>query len=459
MAQMWILVAVFCLFGTAYAGEVCYEGLGCFSDSPPWGSTTQRPIPRLPWDPEAIGTRFLLFTQKNRYYQAVTPDPNIMKVTNYNKLRPTRFIIPGYLLKDDQDWPQEMCRDMIKWENVNCIAMEWKAGVRTPYSQAANNARVVAAQVAHMINFLMGYYSQTADKFHVIGHSMGAHAAGEVGTLVPKLGRITGLDPTEPYYQGTDPAVRLDTSDAAFVDVIHTDALPFTKNKLGLGMTEVMGHLDFYPNGGELMPGCSKNRGTPDDLDAIWLGELYFSESNVKSHGFVAYPCADQDSYGAGMCFPCTGSSCPLMGQAAGKFNMSSVNPGTKFFLTTGQDSPFGRYSYKVKVLLEGSVWPNPGFMFVALKGARDQTLEYQLHMGILSPGSIYEVFIHSEVDVGEVTEMIFKWNNYIFNPLKPKYGASKIELVHGKDNKIYNFCGVESVNENVLQSVLPCKE
>ena len=46
-------------------------------------------------------------------------------------------------------------QDMLKWDSVNCIAMEWKAGVRAPYAQAANNARVVAAQVAHMINFLM----------------------------------------------------------------------------------------------------------------------------------------------------------------------------------------------------------------------------------------------------------------------------------------------------------------
>jgi len=41
------------------------------------------------------------------------------------------------------------------------------------------------------------------------------------------------LDPVEPYFQGADKAVRLDTSDAAFVDVIHTDSLPFVKNKLG----------------------------------------------------------------------------------------------------------------------------------------------------------------------------------------------------------------------------------
>lgn len=40
-------------------------------------------------------------------------------------------------------------------ENVNCIAVEWKKGVKTQYAIAANNVRVVAAQVASMITFLM----------------------------------------------------------------------------------------------------------------------------------------------------------------------------------------------------------------------------------------------------------------------------------------------------------------
>lgn len=52
------------------AGEVCFSEVGCFSDLPPWGGTTQRPVSVLPWAPEQIGTRFLLFTQSNRYYQA-----------------------------------------------------------------------------------------------------------------------------------------------------------------------------------------------------------------------------------------------------------------------------------------------------------------------------------------------------------------------------------------------------
>lgn len=44
---------------------------------------------------------------------------------------------------------------MVKRESVNCIAVEWKKGVKTRYAQAANNIRVVAAQVAAMLTFLM----------------------------------------------------------------------------------------------------------------------------------------------------------------------------------------------------------------------------------------------------------------------------------------------------------------
>lgn len=44
---------------------------------------------------------------------------------------------------------------MVRKENVNCVVAEWKNGAKTRYAQAANNARVVAAQVAFMITFLM----------------------------------------------------------------------------------------------------------------------------------------------------------------------------------------------------------------------------------------------------------------------------------------------------------------
>ncbi|KAM3606064.1 uncharacterized protein V6R79_010090 [Siganus canaliculatus] len=433
--------------GPVIAAEICFDELGCFDDLPPWGNTDQRPLSVLPQPPQDIGTRFLLFTQKNRYYQEIKPDKTI-KASNYSGMRKTRFIIPGYLERGDEDWPQDMCKVMLSWEDVNCIAVEWKKGVMTQYAQAANNARVVATQVASMITFIMGKYRQESEMFHIIGHSIGAHIAGNVGNSILGLARITGLDPVEPYFQGTDASVHLDTSDATFVDVIHTDGLPFS-SKLGLGMSQPMGHIDFYPNGGELMPGCSGNRGNPSDLDAIWEGSTkfdacnhvrayqYYSESMVKSQGFVGFPCSDKDSFAAGKCFPCAENKCPLMGHYADRFSVTDGISKTKYFLTTGNSEPFGRYSYKVSVSLDGPSWPNPGFMYVALTGEDDSTKEYQLHVGIMTPGHSYKMLLDAEVDMGDVTEVKFRWNNHIANPMRPKYGASKVELQRGKDKKV----------------------
>lgn len=64
----------------------------------------------------------------------------------------------------------------------------------------------------------------------------------------------TGLDPAGPFFPLNDTSSRLDTSDAEFVDVIHTDSGDLGGNELG--MEEPIGHVDFYPNGGADQPGC-----------------------------------------------------------------------------------------------------------------------------------------------------------------------------------------------------------
>ncbi|XP_034537871.1 inactive pancreatic lipase-related protein 1-like [Notolabrus celidotus] len=466
MVQMWSLGLLCLLVGASYAAEVCYDEVGCFDDLPPWGGTAERPASILPWDPEMIGTRFLLYTQRNRYYQEIKADKTI-EATNYSGLSKTRFVIPGYLQKGEEDWPRDMCKVMVSWEKVNCVAVEWKKGVMTSYARAANNARVVAVQVADMIDFLMTKFKQSGEKFHIIGHSVGAHAAGDVGSRISGIARITGLDPTEPYFQGANATVRLDTSDALFVDVIHTDALPY-HSKLGLGMTEPVGHIDFYPNGGELMSGCSSNRGKPSDLDAFWEGSKkfdtcnhvrayqYYSESIVKPKGFVGFPCSDKDSFAKGKCFPCA-DKCPLMGHFADKFPLTDGFSKTKYFLNTGETNPFGTYSYKMLVTIAGPSYPNQAFMYVALAGEDESTKEYRLHVGTMMPGRTYELLIDAEVDVGDVAEVKFRWNNHHPNIMNPKYGASRVELQRGRDNKISHFCGTNNVEEMKIQSVLPC--
>ena len=67
------------------------------------------------------------------------------------------------------------------------------------------------------------------EDFHIIGHSLGAQIAGYAGERIQKLtnrkiGRISGLDPASPLFEDMPTFVRLDPSDAIFVDVIHSDA-------------------------------------------------------------------------------------------------------------------------------------------------------------------------------------------------------------------------------------------
>ena len=56
--------------------------------------------------------------------------------------------------------------------------------------------------------------------------------AGYAGQRVANLGRITGLDPAGPLFQYTPPHVRLDPTDAQFVDAYHTNGV-YTELQIG----------------------------------------------------------------------------------------------------------------------------------------------------------------------------------------------------------------------------------
>lgn len=60
-------------------------------------------------------------------------------------------------------------------------------------------------------------------KVHFIGFSLGAHVSGFAGSELPGLKRITGLDPAGPLFESQHIKARLDSGDANFVDVIHSN--------------------------------------------------------------------------------------------------------------------------------------------------------------------------------------------------------------------------------------------
>ena len=95
-----------------------------------------------------------------------------------------------------------------------------------------------------------------ASSIHIVGYSLGAHVAGSAGfhLQLGRLARITGLEPASGGFERPGKLRSLRSSDAEFVDVIHTNA-----NVLGLGTVDPIGHADFYPNGGHWQYGCLLN--------------------------------------------------------------------------------------------------------------------------------------------------------------------------------------------------------
>ncbi|NXS21793.1 LIPR1 protein, partial [Mystacornis crossleyi] len=77
-------------------------------------------------------------------------------------------------------------------EDVNCILTDWRGGSSGLYTDAVNNVRIVGAELEYLVNFLEKDYGYSPANIHFIGHSLGAHAAGEAGRRKPGIGRITG---------------------------------------------------------------------------------------------------------------------------------------------------------------------------------------------------------------------------------------------------------------------------
>lgn len=77
---------------------------------------------------------------------------------------------------------------------MNVIIVDWGHGSVPPYTQAAANTRVVGAQIAKLITMTIQNNLTTIDKFHIIGHSLGAHIAGYAGERLDQLPRISGKD-------------------------------------------------------------------------------------------------------------------------------------------------------------------------------------------------------------------------------------------------------------------------
>lgn len=102
---------------------------------------------------------------------------------------------------------------------------------------------------------------------------------------------FTGLDSAGPGFFKANSTTRLNSGDAKYVQVIHT-------NSGLLGCTFSLGDSDFWPNGGRFQPGCSDDTtGVCSSKRAINL----YAES-LRDNKFVARKCNSYTLYSNGLC-------------------------------------------------------------------------------------------------------------------------------------------------------------
>ncbi|KAL4236540.1 hypothetical protein ACF0H5_004925 [Mactra antiquata] len=342
--------------------KVCYGDLGCFSNGPPFLDLLHRPLSVGPESPSTIQTRFLLYTRENGRQERVldTSSGATMESSGFSTSRNTKIIVHGFTHNAHRAWVQNMTKELLIAGDFNVIAVDWQHGADLPYEQATANTRVVGAQIARLVQVS----GADANTVHIIGHSLGAHVAGYAGERLSHLGRISGLDPASPYFENMDIQVRLDPSDADFVDVIHTDDGGL-KN-LGFGCTQELGHVDFYPNGGQKQPGCAGDAvdklGSTSWAALTTLFDFYAEEETLAcSHErsymyyiesinsvcpFTAFKCPNADDFHAGKCLSCKGDTCrSRMGYHADKYStMGSL------YLETEPRATFCDYNYLINI-------------------------------------------------------------------------------------------------------------
>lgn len=84
---------------------------------------------------------------------------------------------------------------LLKREDCNVIVVNWNPGARVMYPQAAGNTRLVGVQTAVLIRFLISSSSgfpSFADRFYIVGYSLGSHVAGYAGTYLKDRGMTLG---------------------------------------------------------------------------------------------------------------------------------------------------------------------------------------------------------------------------------------------------------------------------
>ena len=104
----------------------------------------------------------------------------------------SNFLHRSFLESSEKNWVGDLTNALLAKGDV--IVIDWGKGATS--FVAGGNARLVGAQVAYLLKYILRRSIVSQENIHIIGFSLGAHVAGYTGRRLIKdgykLGRITG---------------------------------------------------------------------------------------------------------------------------------------------------------------------------------------------------------------------------------------------------------------------------
>lgn len=214
--------------------------------------------------------QFWLFTNSNRENYTV-----INSTSEIDTSKRTIILIHGWGGNGDINYIHVIKEAYLnRYNDSNIISVDYSVyadgNYQTAYCYAPGVAEVVAQFICNLTN-----EGIDPDGLHVVGHSLGAQVAGMAGHDTQRkcnvtIGRVTGLDPAGPLYQGLNNTKRITKDSGNFTDIIHT-------NQGQYGYIGDCGDVDFYPNCGYYQPNCLQN--TLGNITSILNSPLSLSKS------------------------------------------------------------------------------------------------------------------------------------------------------------------------------------
>ncbi|ERL94834.1 pancreatic lipase-related protein 2 isoform X1 [Dendroctonus ponderosae] len=270
---------------------------------------------------------FYIYTPENRLNGVQITESQLKDIetlTGFDVNRPTLVVIHGW-----RNYYESPVNDKIKnaalvSNNVNVIVADWSPIASRNYISAQGSVLAVGNYIGDFLLKLDDELNHKIKHITVVGHSLGAHIAGNVGARTHGLiENIIGLDPAGPLFSSSNINNRLDPTDGQYVHVIHTN-----DRVLGFGIK--MGDADYYPNGGSSQPGCGIDLAGSCAHSRAYV---YFAES-LNSNKFIAKQCDTYSNFDRNRCENNVSSR-------QGGYPVERASSDGKYFLKTNRASPF----------------------------------------------------------------------------------------------------------------------